>query len=177
MEIEKIKEERHALLERMRDSLQEELVAAEIVEPEKENEPEILTAVLSGIGEAGEMEGAYGEFFFVPVVSGEDAIQHFSAVITLLDDLDREKLPMLFEAMSYINFSQPCGSYCVDRDAAYLCYKMTVPLPSELSGDALFEEMNICMANAATAADLYADLLIRIASGEGSLDEIPPSAE
>ena len=103
MDLGKIKEERHELLTRMRDSFQEELIACEIREPENENEPEILTVVLDGIGETGDMEGGIGEFFFAPPSSENDTVQHFCAVLSLLDDPDREYLPQLFEAMSYIN--------------------------------------------------------------------------
>ena len=153
MDLGKIKEERHELLTRMRDSFQEELIACEIREPENENEPEILTVVLDGIGETGDMEGGIGEF-------------------SLLDDPDREYLPQLFEAMSYINFKLPCGSYSVDRDASLLCYRLTSPIPMGLSGEGLFEQMNATMANALTVADLYADMLIKIAGGEKELQDV-----
>ena len=172
MDIEKMKEERHELLARLRDSLMEELIACEIREPENENEPEILTVVLDGIGEAGDMEGGIGEFFFAPASGENDTVMHFCAVITLLDDLDREYLPGLFEAMSYINFRLPCGCYCVDRDASLLCYRITTPLPVSLCGEALFEQMNAVMSNALIAADLYADMLIRLAGGERTLESV-----
>ncbi|MCR4656322.1 MAG: YbjN domain-containing protein [Lachnospiraceae bacterium] len=172
MDIEKIKEERHELLIRIRDSLLEELVACDIREPEGENEPEILTVVLDGIGEAGDMEGGIGEFFFAPPSSEEDTVQHFCAVLTLMDDLGSEHLPELFEAMSYINFRLPCGSYSVDSDASLLCYRLVTPVPMRLSGEELFEQMNVSMANAFTAADLYADMLIKLSAGEKSLKEI-----
>ena len=42
MDLEKIMNERHELLIRMRGSFQEELVAAEISESENEGEPDIL---------------------------------------------------------------------------------------------------------------------------------------
>lgn len=172
MDLGKIKEERHELLTRMRDSFQEELIACEIREPENENEPEILTVVLDGIGETGDMEGGIGEFFFVPPSSENDTVQHFCAVLSLLDDPDREYLPQLFEAMSYINFKLPCGSYSVDRDASLLCYRLTSPIPIGLSGEGLFEQMNATMANALTVADLYADMLIKIAGGEKELQDV-----
>ncbi|MCR4656172.1 MAG: YbjN domain-containing protein [Lachnospiraceae bacterium] len=155
-----------------RDSLQEELIACEIREPENENEPEILMVVLDGIGESGDMEGGIGEFFFAPPSSENDTIQHFCAVLSLLDDPDREYLPQLFEVMSYINFKLPCGSYSVDRDASLLCYRLTSPIPMELSGEGLFEQMNATMANALTVADLYVDTLIKIAGGEKELKDV-----
>ena len=175
MEMERLKEERHELLTRMRDSLQEELVPCEIREPENENEPEILTVVLDGIGEAGDMEGGIGEFFFAPPSGGNDTVTHFCAVLTLLDELDKEYLPGLFEVMSYINFKLPCGCYCTDREGTLLCYRMTAPLPVSLSGEELFEQMNAVMSNALIAADLYADMLIKLAGGERTPESIKDS--
>ena len=172
MDIKKIKEERHELLTRMKDSLSEELVACEIREPENENEPEMLLAVLDSIGEMGEMEGGIGEFFFIPPGSEDDTVQHFCCVLTIMDELDTESLPQLFEAMSYVNFNIPCGSYAVDKERSLLCYRLVTPLSMKLSGDDLLENMSISMANAFTAADLYADELIRVASGEKTAEEI-----
>lgn len=170
MNLEKIKTERHELLTRMRDSLQEDLVACGISEPEGEDEPEILEVVVDGIGEAGELEGGLGEFFFVLPSSEDDTVMHFCCVITLLDELDKECLPKLFEAMSYANFELPLGSYSVDREASILCYKLVTPLPITLSGEDLYEQMNISMANAIASAEMYADELIRAAGKESTPD-------
>ena len=172
MDLEAVMKERHELLIKMRDSLQEGLIACDIREAEKENEPEILTVVLDGIGEAGEKEGGLGEFFFIPPATENDTVMHFCSVITLLDDLNREHLPELFELMSYINFRLPLGSYSVDRDASLLCYRLVTPIPAGVSGDALFSQMNVCMANALTSADLYVDMLIKVAGGEKTLEDV-----
>ncbi len=172
MDIEKIMEERHEILARMRDSFQEELIACEIREPENEKEPEILAVVLDGIGEIGDMEGGIGEFFFAPLSSENDTVKHFCTVITIADDLDKRYLPDLFEAMSYINFRMPCGSYSVDKDASFICYRLVTPIPMGLSGEELFEQVNVVMANAFTAADLYADMLIELSSGEKTLKDV-----
>ena len=166
MDINKLKEERYSILEKMRDALQEELVPCQIRDPESEEEPAILTVVLDAIGETGEMEGSIGEFFFMLPESENDTVQHFCAVITIMDDLSKENLPKLYEAMAKINFRIPCGCYAVDEDESIISYRLTVPMPISLSGDALFDEINVCMANAFSSAEPYADELINIASGE-----------
>ena len=171
MDKERILEERHEYLTRIRDSLLEDLIVCELREPESDEEPEILTVVLDGIGEAGELEGGVGEFFFAPLRNAEDTVMHFCAVLTLMDALKKEQLPELFEAMSYINFKMPLGSYSVDRDASLLCYRLVVPLPAGLSGEELLTQINIIMANAFTAVSLYADTLIKMAGGEMTLTE------
>ena len=169
MDTGKMIKERNELLIRLRDSLQEEMIACEIHEPENKEEPEILTVLLDTVGDE-EREGAAGEFFFMPFTTGEDRVQYFCAVLTLMDDIPEENLPALYEAMSHINFALPCGSYSVDREGRFLTYKLTVPLPAELQGDALYDEMNICVSNAVNTADAYADILIKISCGEVSYD-------
>lgn len=171
MDIKKVKEERHELLARMRDALMEELIACGLREPENENEPEILTVVLDGLGETGDREGGIGEFFFAPS-NENDTVMHFCAVLTLIDELEKDYLPQLFEAMSYINFRMPCGCYCTDREGSLLCYRMTVPLSVNLSGEELFEQMNVTMSNAFIAADLYSDMLIKLAAGEKTPESV-----
>ena len=167
MDTEKMMKERHELLTKLRDSLQEEMIACEIYEPQNAEEPEILTVVLDAFGDE-ERDGAAGEFFFMPFSTGEERVQYFCAVLTFMDDIPEENLPVLYEAMSHINFALPCGSYSVDREGSFLTYKLTVPLPAELQGDALYDEMNICVSNAVNTADAYADILIKISCGETS---------
>ena len=172
MNIEEKMRERRELLERMKESLQDELVACELAEPEEEGFPVVLNVILDALARDDAEEGAYGEFYFDPISSEEDEIQHFSCVITLMDDLPKDHLPELFEAMTYINFGLPCGRYCVDKDQTFLAYRLTVPLPMELSGDQLFDQMNICMANAVAAADIFLEPLVQLAGGEITLDEM-----
>ena len=168
-DIEKMSQERHELLIRLQDSLREEMIACETLEPENKEEPEILTVVLDSFGDE-EREGGAGEFFFLPMSSEEDMVQYFCAVLTLADDIPGENLTALFEAMSYINFVLPCGSYCIDKNRSFLTYKLTVPLPIGLCGDALYEQMNICVSNAVNTADTFSDVLIKIAYGEATED-------
>ncbi len=165
MDIEMLLKDRQELLEKMRDSLQEELIACEIREAENENEPAVLNVVFDELGQDNE-EGVLGEFFFLPPASEEDEVQHFSTVLTIADDIDKTKLPDLFETMSHINFKIPCGAFCIDEDAEMLLYRHTVPLPIDESKEALLKEMNICMANALVSADMYLDLLLKINNGE-----------
>ncbi len=166
MDIELMMQERHDLLTRLQDSLQEGLIPCEIAEKEEESGPEILTVILDGMGEEGEKEGAVGEFFFLPAASEEDKVQFFRSVVTLTDTILPESLPALYEAVAKINFRLPCGSYSVDEEGGYLAYILTVPLPMGLSEDALYEQMNVCVGNAAIASDLFSDILLKIASGE-----------
>ncbi len=165
MDIEKVLAERHELLERLRDSLQEELLVAELEEAENENSPEVLRVVFDEIGQDNE-EGALGEFFFMPPLSEEDTVQLFSAVITIGDSVDKERLPELFKIMSFINFRIPCGGFCIDEEGEFMLYRLTVPLPAGLGKDQLYDEMNIVLTNALVSADMYMDLLLKVNEGE-----------
>ena len=160
MDIGTIIQERHELLERLRDSLQEELVISEIREAENEGEPEVLRVVFDQLGQDNE-EGVLGEFFFLPPGSGEDQVQHFSAVLTIADDIDRDRLSGLYEAMSQINYKIPCGSFCIDPEGEFLIYRLTTPLSARMNKDELFDQMNICMTNALISADMYIDILLK----------------
>ena len=81
-------------------------------------------------------------------------------------------VPALFEAASYINFKIPGGSFMVDYTHTFLCFRLSVPMPIALSGDALFEEMNIAAANAVTIADAYYDLLLDVSRGEAAVEDV-----
>ena len=177
MNIDEKKQERRELLERMKESMQEELIACEVAEPEQEGLPPVLNVILDALAKDDAEEGAFGEFYFDPIVSEEDEIQHFSGVITLMDDLPKEHLAELFEAIAYINFILPCGRYCIDKGQSFLAYRLTVPFSVELSGDALFDQMNICMANAVASADLFLEPLVQLAEGEITLDEVKDMIE
>ena len=108
----------------------------------------------------------------MPVSSEEAEVQYFTAVITIADELDTERIGELFEAMSYINFKVPAGSYCIDKDRSFLVYKLTTPLSVGLSEDALYEQVNISMGTATAMADLYMDLLRRILENEITLEDV-----
>lgn len=168
---EKMKE-RHELLVRMRDSFQEELIACDVGIPEQEGAPEILNVILDVLNGGDSDEGAIGEFFFEPIQTEEDEVQRFTAAITIMDILPEEHLGEMYEAMSYINCQLPCGCYFIDKNKTFLAYRLTVPIPMELSGDALYDEMNACISNAVTVADIYMEPLIQLALGKITVNEI-----
>ncbi|WP_029322113.1 hypothetical protein [Butyrivibrio sp. AE3004] len=173
MDIEKIMNERHELLLRMRDELQSQFIAAEIREPEQENMPAILSVLFDELG--FDDDEAFGEFFFYNIPSEDADIQHFAAVITIADDIPSDHLPELFEAMSYINRELPCGSYSIDSDKKFLTFRLTVPLSLNMTGDELYEEMDIVIGNAMALVDTHMDILLKILSGEKDIDYVKES--
>ena len=170
MDKERILKERHNLLERMADELQDDLIPAVFREPENENDLPLVSVLFNEMGEGD--EEAYGEFFFRPFESDDDEVQFFSGIITLSDNVPKEHLPELYEAMSYINFQLPCGCFALDKTRSFLCFQENVPLPMELSGDALYEQMNIVSGNAAAVSDAYMSTLLQVAEGEMTIEEV-----
>ena len=170
MDKKQIMNERHAALEAVEGSLQEELIAARLDTPEDGDGTEVLTVIFAELGLDG--DGAVGELFFLPVASDEDEVQHFATIINLADEIDKEQLPALYEAISYLNFRLPCGCYVLDADAGILAYKLTVPLPIDLAGEELIRAINICSGNAVAAADQHMDLLLRMLDGEATIDDV-----
>ena len=85
----KISEQRHRLLE----SLKEELNAAEIAaELRDEDGFEMVSAMLDEVGDTdSEM---MGDFFFRPLLSEEDEMQYFAAVLTIPDQIGEDRLPV-----------------------------------------------------------------------------------
>lgn len=170
MDKEKIMNDRHEVLEAMEGSLQEELIAAKLNAPEEGNGTEVLTVIFPELGIDG--DGAVGELFFLPVITDEVEVQHFATILTIADEIGEDQYPALYEAISYINFRLPCGAYALDDESGSLIFKLTVPVPAELSKEELLKEMNICSGNAVAAADLHMDLLLRMLDGETTMDDV-----
>lgn len=170
MDLNSLNKTRHDLLAEIENELQENLIAARLIEPGQEGDPDILTVIFDELG-SGEEE-AFGEFCFLPTVSEEADIQYFSSIITLSDDVSPEYLTVLYEAMSYINFKLPCGSFQIDDSHTFLTYKLTAPLPIELSGEALKVQVDMLMGNTVAVTSGYFDLILSLSRGEASIDNV-----
>lgn len=162
-------EERHEILERIKDEMTEEFFAAHLSAPDDENDVEVLRVLFEDMGFDNE-DGAIGEFLFAPFKSEEDEVQYFISAVTVADDLNPKQLPLLYKAMSILNFYMPCGSFSIDSTEKILAFKLATPLPIELAGDGLYDQVNICMGNAVAVTDQFCDLLLRIDAGELDID-------
>ena len=170
MKKEDVMDQRHKVLERIQNEMQEGLIAATIITADEEEGPEVLNVVLDGIGFGG--EEAIGEFCFLPLLSDDTEVQYFSSVITIADELDEDCPETLYEAMSYINFQMASGSFCIDRDHSFLVYKLTVPVSVSVTDEALYEQVSMYMGTATAMADKYMDLLLRILDKELTLNDV-----
>ena len=165
-----VMKERKEQLKVIRDQLQEELIAAELRESEDEG-PDVLMVIFDELGFMND-DGAVGEFFFQPIGSEEDSVQHFVSTIILAGDPDMTNAAGLYQTISVLNGYLPCGCFCLDRNSSFLLYKLVTPLPMSLSGDALSEEINICMGNAVAVTDQYADFVLGVMEGRMTPEEV-----
>lgn len=171
MDKEKILQERHDIFREIQDELRDELIAASIMKGGVGDDTEVLRVIFPDMGYENE-DGGVGEFFFAPFSEGEDEVTHFVSAITLADNYPTENVQKMIGLMAALNCYLPCGCFCVNRDGSVLLYKLVNPLPMELSGDALKEQMNICMGNAVAVCDQFSDLLFRVMEGEMEPEEV-----
>ncbi len=169
MDKEAILKERSELLVKMEKDLKEDLIAAAIRKPENDDEPEILTVLFDALGTEG--EEVAGEFFFSTIESDEDTVQYFTSVMTIAGELPEEQLPAIYEALNYINFMIPCGSFAVDSNHAYLIYRMSAAMSMNVTGEALYEQMNVIMGNAVAVVDGFIDLIMAILEGRETIEQ------
>ena len=169
MDIMQIEKMRNELLDRMAEDFKEAYIAAGVAEPETAGAPRIVRTILDEIGSIG--DDAIGEYYFTPFQE-DDEVQFFNALITMTEEIPRERLPQLFEVMSYINFSIPSGSFAIDRDLQFFSYRLTIPMPVDFSGEQVYELMNIAAGNSAAIVDAYMGVFMDVAEGRMSVEEV-----
>ena len=169
MQIDKVLQARHDVMQQVVDELQEELIAALLTVAGENKDTDVIRVVFDEMGFDNE-DGAVGEFFFASPGSEEDAVAHFVSTITIADDISGEHMAELYAAMAGLNCYLPCGAFGVTRDGSILLYKLVTPIPMDLTGDALKNQVDICMGNSVAVCDQYADLLLKVLAGEMNRD-------
>ncbi len=170
MDREKIAKQRRELLESITTEFTRQLIPA--VYQNKEEcgmEDGILNVYLENTG--ANIEDVIGQFYFSPIVTDDDTVQYFNAVIFLTEDIDEKRLPALYEAMSYINYYNVTGAFSIDEMHENLIYKASIPMPIEMNDDVLYDQVEAVMGNAITIVDKFTDVLMGILDGSGSIDE------
>ena len=168
MYIDDLNKMRDELLDRMVEDFKDAYIAAAVAETEGEDEPKIVRAILDEIGDD---EGVIGEYYFTPIESEEDEVQFFNALITISEDVPEDPAA-LFEAMSYINFTIPAGSFAIDKDHNFISYRLSIPMSIDLGREAVYDAMNIAAGNSAAIADSYAGVLLDVVNKKLSVEEV-----
>ncbi|MBQ7677938.1 MAG: hypothetical protein IJT32_06865 [Lachnospiraceae bacterium] len=170
MDIKVLEERRHELM----NTLCEELNAAQIAAVVRNDEgaPEMISAILDEIGDPDQELEILGDFYFRPVNDEEDTAQAFMCVLTITDELPKERMADFYEALSYVNFNVPAGCFSVDKDHRFFCYVLTSIMPMELPDDLLFHQMDIAVGNACMIADTYIPILCDVLDGTIGVDGV-----
>ena len=168
MDIKETENRRHDLLEELNRELNDAQIAA--VLRKEEGAPDMVSALLDELGD-GDLE-ILGDFYFRPLQTEEDAAQAFMCVITITDELPPERLPALYEAISYVNFNIPAGCFSVDKDHRFFCYILSTLLPVELEDALLFREMDLAVGNALAICDSYLGILTDVVNGDIGVDGV-----
>ncbi len=170
MDREKISKQRKEIFERINKELAGEYIAAVYQDKEVSGmEDGILNVYLDDVG--GNFEDVIGQYFFTPITTDDDQIQIFNAVVFLTEDISEKKLPALYEAMSYINYYSLVGAFSIDEMHSQLAYKISIPMPIEMSDDALYDQVQAIMGNGMITVDKFADLLLGINNGTRNIKE------
>lgn len=168
MNISELNDSRHKILEQLNDELNENSVAA--VLRKEEGEPEMVSALLDELGDGD--RGIIGDFYFKPLTSEEDPAQIFMSVFTISDSIPAERLPALYEAISYVNFNLPAGCFSIDKDHRFLCYVLSTILPLELSEEEAYVQTDMSVSNALFFADGYIGILCDVLDGKVEPDGV-----
>ncbi len=169
----KLEELRHELLTRMCGELTEDDFDARLKPQVSEEQPEVLTVRFDEIGL--DSNDALGEFFFRPLAGSGDLVQHFTAALTLTDGLSGEYLADVYEAVSYINYTLPCGCFAVDHAHRHLSYRLSMPMSVDMDAQELYRQINIISGNAVEIAGNYMDILLGLSRGEFDLKSFTES--
>ncbi len=171
MDKEKIRQQREKLLQRANEELKDELIPSVLKDKEESGIEDGELAIL--FDELGlNDDEAFGAFVFSPVITDDDEVQYFNCVIVLTQDIDREKLPLLYEAFAYINFYIPYGSFAIDGDNESIVYRYTQALPIRMKDEDLYAQIQIAMGNAISMADSNINLVLSLEDGTMDLEDV-----
>lgn len=130
---------------------------------------DVLNLIVYDLGE--KQSQCRGEFCFINI-NEEEEIQTFTSIITMNDELDISNFGELCEAVNALNFYIPYGSFAISRADKNLIYKLSCPLPVDLSEELLHQQVELFISNAYLMVDKYIDLIESIATGENTLELI-----
>ncbi len=149
------------LLERLKDDLISDLIAAEYTSEEDSGIPGgLVSAMFDSLGmSSGDV---FGEIFFMPDPDEDAEVSYFVCAMLIADDLENADMEALNKAVSRLNHTSPVGVFYVDYEGGRLFYKLGVPLPAEIKEEDLYEEMNIVIGNALSIVDPALDELMGI---------------
>ncbi len=163
MNINELKVLRHEILVAINEEFNDAQIAA-MISDEDGIIPETVNAVLDEIGDT--TDEARGQFFFKPLVTDEDQVQYFTSLIIISNEIPKDRLGELYEAMSYLNISLPTGCFAIDKDHGFLAYILSIPLPTYLDREELFRQVDMSTGQAFSIVDRHMGILLDILRGK-----------
>ncbi|MCR5054102.1 MAG: YbjN domain-containing protein [Lachnospiraceae bacterium] len=161
---------RHNVLDRINKELNEDKIAA-VFQASEDGAPETVSVLFDEMGEEGEGEAA-GQIFFRPFTSSEDKVQYFAAILTPWEDIPKDRLPALYEAISYVNFTLPAGCFTVDKDHSFCTFILSAPLPIDLPEEELLDRAETVLGSAVATADAFFDILTDVVDGKKTVKDV-----
>jgi len=165
----KIIEKQERVLKRLENELQEALVPARVRGKDDEIPSALLTVLYTEVGSG--LDEVIGEYTFLPAEEGDGA-SFFTSMLTITDNLPQDNLDELRKAVARLNLYLPQGSVGIDIDDKRLGYKFGVPVPLDIDENALFELINMYVTTGYIQVDRYVDMLLQIAAGEATAEEL-----
>ena len=107
-----------------------------------------------------------------PLQTADDEAWLFMSVITLSNEVPAERLPALYEAMSYVNFNLPAGRFSIDKDHRFFCYVLSSLIPGDMENADIFREMDMSVGNAFAISDQYIGILSDVLNGKTDVEGI-----
>ncbi len=180
MKIVEMYRQRHKLLEDVKRSFDQELIPATMVCDDKPYEgngediaegekTEILTILLEDLPGPG--TDAMGEFFFLPSLQG-DEIQVFMNLITVDEEIDKDRLSELLVAIMVLNNHIPVGAFGIDFEQNNIIYRHTYEMPHPSSDKSLRNAVDLSMTLAVSMVKEFAYMLVDVNAGERDAESI-----
>lgn len=134
-----------------------------------ENIPvDILTTLHRNFGR--NMDEVMGEFYILPMKTGDRTLLFFSTLITLTEDMEPSFAETVEKAITALNFYLECGAFVINPQKNLLGLRMVTPLLAENSKEALLEAANMNAALSLQIAERYTDSLLMLSDGRNTLE-------
>lgn len=140
---------------------------------EREEETELAVDIVSCLEDefGADSDVAEFNFFFIPQADCPENMQFFESYITLNTEVIKEQLMVVAAAASIMNQYLAYGAFVVDMPNAFVRYKLSVPMVTDLDEDTLYKEINACATLAIELAEQYAHVFARLSAGEMEFEE------
>ena len=172
--------QRHKLLKDVKAGFDQELIPAALVcdgNPYEGNgedlaadgRTEMLTILLEDLPGAG--TDAMGEFFFLPSLQG-DELQVFMNIITVDEQIVKDRMTDLLLAIAVLNNHIPVGAFGIDFQQNNIIYRHSYEMPHPYAERALRNAVDLSMAAAVSMVKEYAYMLLDVNAGERDAESI-----